>query len=52
MPRRPDVEKAVHVSVDPWYSLFPKLALAYGLTLNGKVCDAKKHIEKGNVCFC
>ncbi len=42
----PYFEKAVHVSVDPWYSLFPKLALAYGLILNGKVCDAEKHIEE------
>ena len=37
-------ERAVQVSVDPWYSLFPKLALAYGLILNGKVNDARHHI--------
>jgi tetratricopeptide (TPR) repeat protein len=37
-------EKAVQVSVDPWYSLFPKLALAYGLILNGKVNDARHYI--------
>jgi tetratricopeptide (TPR) repeat protein len=37
-------ERAVQVSVDPWYSLFPKLALAYGLILNGKVNDARHYI--------
>jgi hypothetical protein len=30
--------------VDPWFSLFPKLALAYGLILNGKVDDARQYI--------
>ncbi|MFZ0610634.1 MAG: AAA family ATPase [Desulfobacterales bacterium] len=37
-------EKAVQVSVDPWYSLFPKLALAFGLLLNGRVEDARHTI--------
>ena len=37
-------EKAVQISVDPWYSIFPKLALAYGLILNGKVHDARRYI--------
>jgi len=37
-------EKAVQTSVDPWYSIFPKLALTYGLVLNGKVNDAQQYI--------
>ncbi len=39
-------EKAVQISVDPWYSLFPKLALAYGLILNAKVNDARQYIAE------
>ncbi len=39
-------EKAVQVSVDPWYSLFPKLALAFGLLLNGRVADARHTIAE------
>jgi tetratricopeptide (TPR) repeat protein len=42
----PFFEKAVQVSVDPWFSLFPKLALAYGLIVNGNVYDAEKHIAE------
>jgi tetratricopeptide (TPR) repeat protein len=40
----PVFEKAVQISVDPWFSLFPKLALAYGLIGNGNVNGAEKHI--------
>ena len=40
----PYFAKAVQVSVDPWFSLFPKLALAYGMIGNGNVDDAEKHI--------
>jgi tetratricopeptide (TPR) repeat protein len=40
----PYFAKAVQVSVDPWFSLFPKLALAYGMIGNGNVYDAEKHI--------
>ena len=39
-------EKAVQISVDPWYSIFPKLALAYGLVLNGKVHEARRNINE------
>jgi len=39
-------EKAVLVSVDPWYAVFPKLALAYGLTVNGRVHEAKRQIAE------
>jgi len=42
----PIFEKAVQVSVDPWYSLFPKLAMAYGLILNGNVYEAEKYITE------
>ena len=42
----PFFEKAVQVSVDPWFSLFPKLALAYGQIANGNVYDAEKHIDE------
>ena len=28
-------KKAVRISADPWYSLFPKLALCYGTISNG-----------------
>jgi class 3 adenylate cyclase/tetratricopeptide (TPR) repeat protein len=40
----PFFEKAVQVSVDPWFSLFPKLALAYGQIINDNVYDAEKNI--------
>ncbi|UCF90222.1 MAG: AAA family ATPase [Desulfobacterales bacterium] len=40
------LQQAVKVSVDPWYSLFPKLALAYGLILDGKIQDAQQHIDE------
>jgi len=39
-------ERAVQVSVDPWYALFPKLALAFGMILNGKVLDAENFITE------
>ena len=39
-------ERAVKVSVDPWYALFPKLALVYGMILNGKVLDAQNYITE------
>jgi class 3 adenylate cyclase/tetratricopeptide (TPR) repeat protein len=39
-------ERAVKVSVDPWYALFPKLALAFGMILNGKVLDAQNYITE------
>jgi tetratricopeptide (TPR) repeat protein len=39
-------ERAVQVSVDPWYALFPKLALAFGMILNGKVLDAQNYITE------
>ena len=42
----PFFEKAIQISVDPWFSLFPKLALAYGLIVNGNVYDAEKHIAE------
>ncbi len=42
----PFFEKAVQVSVDPWYSLFPKLAMAYGLILNGNIYEAEKYISE------
>jgi tetratricopeptide (TPR) repeat protein len=42
----PCFERAVQISVDPWYSLFPKLALAYGLILSGNVCGAEKYITE------
>ncbi|UCF90767.1 MAG: AAA family ATPase [Desulfobacterales bacterium] len=38
--------RAVHVSVDPWYSLFPKLALAYGLIVSGKVSETQSYIDE------
>jgi tetratricopeptide (TPR) repeat protein len=44
-------EKAVLVSVDPWYAIFPKLALAYGLMVNGRVHEAKRQIAEGEA-FC
>ena len=37
-------EKAVKVSVDPWYAIFPKLALTYGLILDGKFRHARNHV--------
>jgi len=42
----PYLEKAVQVSIDPWYSLFPKLALAYGFTLNGDFHAAENYITE------
>ena len=39
-------EKAVQVSVDPWYALFPKLALTYGLVLEGNVRQARSQIAE------
>jgi class 3 adenylate cyclase/tetratricopeptide (TPR) repeat protein len=42
----PYLEKAVRVSIDPWYSLFPKLALAYGLILNGNYHAAENYITE------
>jgi len=39
-------EKAVQVSVDPWYSLFPKLALTYGLLLNDNFHEAENYIAE------
>ena len=42
----PYLEKAVQVSIDPWYSLFPKLALAYGLILNGDFHEAENYITE------
>ena len=39
-------EKAVKVSVDPWYVIFPKLALAFAWILNGKVLDAQNYITE------
>ncbi len=42
----PFFEKAVQVSVDPWFSLFPKLALSYGQIANGNIYDAEKNIEE------
>ena len=39
-------ERAIQVSVDPWYALFPKLALAFGMILNGKVLNAQNYITE------
>jgi class 3 adenylate cyclase/tetratricopeptide (TPR) repeat protein len=33
-------KKAVRISSDPWYSLFPKLALSYGTISNGQIAEA------------
>jgi class 3 adenylate cyclase/tetratricopeptide (TPR) repeat protein len=33
-------KKAVRISSDPWYSLFPKLALSYGAISNGQIDEA------------
>jgi class 3 adenylate cyclase len=38
-------QKAVKVSTDPWYSVFPKLALCYGFISNGRLQDAEQLIE-------
>jgi len=32
--------QAMEISVDPWYSQFPRLALCYGAISNGKIQDA------------
>ena len=42
----PFFERAVQVSVDPWYSLFPKLATSYGLILNGNFNEAENYISE------
>jgi tetratricopeptide (TPR) repeat protein len=39
-------EKAVQVSVDPWYALFPKLALTYGQILEGNIPQARNHVAE------
>ncbi len=39
-------EKAVQVSVDPWYALFPKLALTYGQILEGNIRQARNHVAE------
>ena len=39
-------QKAVKVSTDPWYSIFPKLALCYGFISNGRLQDAEQLIEE------
>ena len=38
----PYFEKAVQVSIDPWYSLFPKLALAYGFDAEWRFSRSRK----------
>ena len=39
-------EKAMQVSVDPWYAVFPRLALAYGLIIEGNFRSARDHIDE------
>ena len=39
-------QKAVKVSTDPWYAVFPKLALCYGFISNGRLQDAEQLIEE------
>jgi tetratricopeptide (TPR) repeat protein len=39
-------EKAIRVSVDPWYAIFPKLALTYGLILEGNACQSRNYITE------
>jgi predicted ATPase/class 3 adenylate cyclase len=39
-------DKAIHVSVDPWYSIFPKLAKTYCQILEGHVRHARDHITE------
>jgi class 3 adenylate cyclase/tetratricopeptide (TPR) repeat protein len=39
-------QKAVKVSTDPWYSVFPKLALCYGYISNGRMREAEQLIEE------
>jgi class 3 adenylate cyclase/tetratricopeptide (TPR) repeat protein len=39
-------QKAVKVSTDPWYSVFPKLALCYGFISDGRLQDAEQLIEE------
>ena len=41
-------QKAVKVSTDPWYSVFPKLALCYGYISNGRMREAEQLIEEIN----
>lgn len=38
---RPEFEKALSASLDPWYSLFPKLALCYGYIAEGQFSEAE-----------
>jgi tetratricopeptide (TPR) repeat protein len=38
--------RAVKVSTDPWYSVFPKLALCYGYISNGRMGEAEQLIEE------
>jgi len=39
-------EQAIQESAAPWYSVFPKLALAYGTILSGRLNDAKELIDE------
>ena len=39
-------KKAVRISADPWYSLFPKLALCYGTISNGLMEEALPLLDK------
>jgi hypothetical protein len=39
-------ETAVNVSADPWYALFPRLALCYGYISAGKLEDAEQEIQQ------
>ena len=39
-------EKAMQISVDPWYAIFPKLAITYGLILEGNFPCARDHIAE------
>jgi class 3 adenylate cyclase/tetratricopeptide (TPR) repeat protein len=38
-------QKAVAVSADPWYAVFPKLALCYGLISAGKTTEAEALVD-------
>jgi tetratricopeptide (TPR) repeat protein len=39
-------QEAVEVSTDPWYSVFPKLALCYGFISHGRLQDAEQLTEE------
>jgi predicted ATPase len=39
-------KQAIQVSAAPWYTVFPKLALAYGTILSGRLDDAKELINE------